>query len=193
MRIAYSLNQVVYDKLIEFRDLKNYWNLLIKSQERIWNETSILRKLYDKRNSELRSMIEWFEENTNINLDFLDQTILEYELKILDENNFNYNIEKPKPKPKPKPKRKLSLKAKLKNADKKATIRMKKWLKQPQAANWWVDRFIISHTHTGKPSIIVDDRYKLYFSCKMPECIESIGKYSIRYSVEYANYEKYYY
>ena len=191
MIIAKYLNQVVYDKLIEFRDLKNYWNFLIKSQERIWNETSILRKLYDKRNSELRSMIEWFEENTNINLDFLDQTILDYELKILDENNFNYNIEKPKPKPKPK--RKLSYSEKLKNADKKATIRMKKWLKQPQAANWWVDRFIISHTHTGKPSIIVDDRYKLYFSCKMPECIESIGKYSIRYSVEYANYEKYYY
>ena len=33
MRIAYSLNQVVYDKLIEFRDLKNYWNFLIKFLE----------------------------------------------------------------------------------------------------------------------------------------------------------------
>ena len=193
MRIAYSLNQVVYDKLIEFRDLKNYWNLLIKSQERIWNEPSILRKLYNKRNSELRSMIEWFEENTNINLDLLDQTILEYELKIHDENNFNYNIEKPKPKPKPKPKRKLSYSAKLKNADKKATIRMKKWVKESQEPNWWVDEFVKSHSRTGKPSVVVDDRYKLYFSSKMPECIESIGKYSIRYSVEYANHEKHYY
>ena len=74
-----------------------------------------------------------------------------------------------------KKKRKLSYKAQLKNADKKAKRRIKKWLQEPQTDNWWNERFNLTNISCllNFNDITSDlDYIKTY---KLPEGLIEIG------------------
>lgn len=138
------MTENIYRLLINLKGIYDYWDLVIKygCQADINGKIPKRTKyLMLKRDAEAEIYVKWINENTNIDLNYLNETILEYELKLRDSEEDYKSERKPKPKEIKKKKRRLSYGVQLKNAKKKATKRVKKWLKEPKGGNWWVDEF----------------------------------------------------
>ena len=112
---------------------------------------------------QIREIIVWFQNYTNIN---------PYHYKSLVDSSSYYRTSI---KITSNNKRRLSYKAQLKNANKKAKRRIKKWLQEPQADNWWNERFNITDVSCllNFNEITSDlDYIKTY---KLPEGLIEIG------------------
>ena len=109
----------------------------------------------------------------------LDQYYLQKILRDRDDrwfHNVKYFYDKdyylPKPERIKKKKRRLSYGVQLKNAKKKATKRVKKWLKESQEGNWWVDEFNRSKTYSYSDDNNYDYSYRK--SYKVPSWLIEI-------------------
>ena len=155
-RIEFILNTMK-----KLREIYSYWNLVIRYDESDDDKRIAQMKYLEiKRDNEVEPLLDWLNENTNIDLKYLDQSIIEYELKKRDiiegKKEKKRDNDRPKTIIKKEKKTRLPYKLQLKKAKERSKKEIKKWLKDPKTGNWWVDAFNRTKAYN---SSIYHDKY----------------------------------
>ena len=190
------INKHIYEILKNYIDRDKYWDSLIGRAKK-WGDRYSLNLViaYKKRNKEMKPLYDWIIENTTIyhfsGIFGMDEIKSNVKKSINEYESWKIKRKKRKKRKKRNTLNqisKISISEQLNNANKEAEKMMEKWLKEPQSKNWWVQRYIESERNmTNKVKVSNDEKYKIYFSQKLPVYIKEVAENKFTFNHEYYN------